>query len=339
MIPIGLGKDPSFPSRQVGCGRGLTAPIFWRGMPQPGDERRDDDICNLVLPITPMPLSILSTSATMAGLSGAVPGNVHDVTYDFSIVFQHALTRPGQTTHAGAARVPPPGLDSAKRHRCRPEHPSPAGFRLGSWKWLLRLLPALLIVGVPAARGQIYVGSATSDSAVVLSNFPSAATPKLLLSAPDEFQSAALRRPDGMRLDSRKNSPPAEWLEIIRSVAMEKMISPRLIHAVISAESNYDPAAVSSRGAIGLMQVLPSTARRFGIDDPRSPRANVVAGASYLKFLMNLFDSDIELTLAAYNAGETAVFKAGRKVPDFPETQAYVRRVMANLTASGNFPL
>ena len=87
------------------------------------------------------------------------------------------------------------------------------------------------------------------------------------------------------------------------------------------------------------MQVLPSTARRFGIDDPRSPRANVVAGASYLKFLMNLFDSDIELTLAAYNAGETAVFKAGRKVPDFPETQAYVRRVMANLTASGNFPL
>ena len=201
--------------------------------------------------------------------------------------------------------------------------------------WLLRVLQAVLIFGLPSAWGQIYVGPAISDSAVVLSNFPSATTPMLLLSAPDEFHSVEPYRRDGVKYNPRRNSPPAEWSEIIRSVAKEQMIPQQLIHAVISAESNYDPAAVSSRGAIGLMQVMPSTARRFGIEDIRSPRANVVAGASYLRFLLNLFESDIELTVAAYNAGELAVLKAGRKVPNFPETQAYVRRVMANLKASG----
>jgi soluble lytic murein transglycosylase-like protein len=87
------------------------------------------------------------------------------------------------------------------------------------------------------------------------------------------------------------------------------------------------------------MQVLPATAKRFGVKDPRLPRENIFAGASYLKLLMNIFDSDVELVLAAYNAGERAVLNAGRKVPEYPETKAYVRDVMSHLNATHALPL
>lgn len=116
-------------------------------------------------------------------------------------------------------------------------------------------------------------------------------------------------------------------------------ISPRLVHAVISAESNYNPTAVSPKGAIGLMQLMPATARRFGVQDPFVVRDNVYAGASYLKWLMGYFHGDLELVLAAYNAGEQAVVRAGHKVPRYAETQAYVQRVMTDLRTSGALPL
>jgi soluble lytic murein transglycosylase-like protein len=87
------------------------------------------------------------------------------------------------------------------------------------------------------------------------------------------------------------------------------------------------------------MQLLPATAKRFGIKDPFVARDNVFAGASYLKWLMGFFSGDIELVLAAYNAGEQAVIRAGRKVPQYPETQAYVRRIMADLRSTGSLPM
>ncbi len=126
---------------------------------------------------------------------------------------------------------------------------------------------------------------------------------------------------------------------MIDAVAASVNIAPRLIHAVIAAESNYQSKVVSPRGAIGLMQLMPETARRFGVHDPFVERDNVLAGASYLKWLMRFFDGDLELVLAAYNAGETAVVKAGRKVPQYPETQNYVRRIMADLQSAGPIPL
>jgi soluble lytic murein transglycosylase-like protein len=79
------------------------------------------------------------------------------------------------------------------------------------------------------------------------------------------------------------------------------------------------------------MQLLPATAQRFGASDPYVARQNVMAGASYLKWLMGLFQNDLELVLAAYNAGEQAVLKAGSRIPPYPETMAYVPRVMAYL--------
>lgn len=101
-----------------------------------------------------------------------------------------------------------------------------------------------------------------------------------------------------------------------------------LLHAVIQAESNYNPDAVSHRGALGLMQLMPDTARRYGVLDARDPAANVLAGARYLKSLLAMFDADLALALAAYNAGPGAVVRSGRAVPPFAETRRYVPRVM-----------
>ncbi len=101
-----------------------------------------------------------------------------------------------------------------------------------------------------------------------------------------------------------------------------------LLHAVVTAESAYDPEALSSAGAIGLMQLMPATARRFNVANRSNPRANVDGGTRYLKELLGLFDNDLRLALAAYNAGENAVIRHGRKIPPYPETQRYVRKVL-----------
>ncbi|MSQ68139.1 MAG: lytic transglycosylase domain-containing protein [Gammaproteobacteria bacterium] len=101
-----------------------------------------------------------------------------------------------------------------------------------------------------------------------------------------------------------------------------------LVHAVITAESAYDPDAVSSAGAVGLMQLMPATAQRYGVDDRKDPNANVAGGTRYLKDLLGMFNNDLTLAIAAYNAGENAVISYGRKIPPYEETQAYVRRVL-----------
>jgi soluble lytic murein transglycosylase-like protein len=101
-----------------------------------------------------------------------------------------------------------------------------------------------------------------------------------------------------------------------------------LLHAVIKAESNYNADAVSHKGAVGLMQLMPDTARRFGVVDARDPSANVLGGARYLKTLLAMFNADLPLALAAYNAGPGAVLRSGRAVPPYTETQRYVPRVL-----------
>jgi len=101
-----------------------------------------------------------------------------------------------------------------------------------------------------------------------------------------------------------------------------------LLHAVIMVESGYNPRAVSRRGAAGLMQLMPETARRYKVANVFDPAQNVRAGAQYLADLLKLFRNDLSLALAAYNAGEGAVLKYGRSVPPFPETVAYVPRVI-----------
>jgi soluble lytic murein transglycosylase-like protein len=97
---------------------------------------------------------------------------------------------------------------------------------------------------------------------------------------------------------------------------------------VISAESGYNPFARSRKGATGLMQLMPETARRYGARNLLDPAQNIHAGARYLRDLMDLFDDDLHLVLAAYNAGENAVLRAGMQIPPYSETMTYVPRVI-----------
>ena len=99
------------------------------------------------------------------------------------------------------------------------------------------------------------------------------------------------------------------------------------LHAVISAESGYNPNARSPKNAQGLMQLIPATARRFGVNDPYDPIENLHGGARYLRWLLDLF-TDLRLALAAYNAGEGAVQRYGNTIPPYPETRTYVQRVL-----------
>ncbi|VVE27156.1 lytic transglycosylase domain-containing protein [Pandoraea fibrosis] len=116
---------------------------------------------------------------------------------------------------------------------------------------------------------------------------------------------------------------------LVQRAAEVASVDAALLHAIIDVESGYDPQAVSGKGAIGLMQVLPRTGERFGVRRLEDPAENVRAGASYLRWLLTRFDGDLPLVLAAYNAGEGAVLRYGRQIPPFPETQNYVRKVMA----------
>jgi soluble lytic murein transglycosylase-like protein len=111
--------------------------------------------------------------------------------------------------------------------------------------------------------------------------------------------------------------------EAVQRIAAEHSLSPQLIHSVIKVESNYNPHAVSSKGALGLMQLIPATARRFGVTDVFNPIQNIQGGVKYLRYLLDLFDGSYPLALAAYNAGEAAVTRYGG-IPPYAETQNYV---------------
>ena len=204
-------------------------------------------------------------------------------------------------------------------------------------------LPQGLVTGAVAlwlalpvtARAQIYAGSESATGAVVLSNFRTEETSALVdgTTLPAEPAAAAPALPAAV-------TPPkpvpevrasAELRSLVDTVAGRNRLSPALIHAVIAAESRYDPRAVSAKGAIGLMQLMPATGRRFGASDLYSAEQNVAAGASYLRWLMTMFDGHLDLVLAAYNAGEQAVIHAGCRVPAYPETQAYVKGILDRL--------
>jgi soluble lytic murein transglycosylase-like protein len=115
---------------------------------------------------------------------------------------------------------------------------------------------------------------------------------------------------------------------MIERIANAHDLRPELIHAVIRAESAYQADAVSSKGAVGLMQLMPATAERYGVVDRSDPEQNVQGGVAYLRDLLELFESDLRLALAAYNAGENAVMRYGNAIPPYPETQNYVRKVI-----------
>jgi soluble lytic murein transglycosylase-like protein len=119
----------------------------------------------------------------------------------------------------------------------------------------------------------------------------------------------------------------AHFSDLIGKAARRYRIDEALLDAVVTAESAYDPRAVSKAGAVGLMQLMPGTASRYGVHDRYNPEANVFAGTKYLRDLMEQFE-DMQLALAAYNAGENNVIRYGYSIPPFKETQKYVKKVL-----------
>ena len=115
---------------------------------------------------------------------------------------------------------------------------------------------------------------------------------------------------------------------LVRAEAEKQKLDPALVKAVIAVESAYDPAAISPKGAVGLMQLIPGTAARYGVKTIADPTSNVNGGTRYLRDLLDLFNGNLPLALAGYNAGEGAVQRYKNTIPPFPETEAYVKLVM-----------
>lgn len=125
----------------------------------------------------------------------------------------------------------------------------------------------------------------------------------------------------------------AELIRLIDSIAAEHGVEDSLVHSVIRAESNYNAHAVSPKGAMGMMQLIPATARRFGVTNPFDVKENVQGGVRYLRFLLDYYKDNYPRAIAAYNAGEGAVDRY-HGIPPYMETQNYVFRVANNLKAA-----
>jgi soluble lytic murein transglycosylase-like protein len=180
------------------------------------------------------------------------------------------------------------------------------------------LLGCVLSVGV--AQADVFV-SVDAKGSYVLSN----------VHRPGRTYERVIREADAplVSLDRQPqliaNQP---YAELVSAAATANHLPEALLHAVIKSESNYNPGATSPKGAGGLMQLMPGTARDMGVTDVYDPKANIQGGAKYLKRLMTMFDNDIALAVAAYNAGPDAVLSRGRVIPPFAETQRYVPSVL-----------
>jgi soluble lytic murein transglycosylase-like protein len=175
-----------------------------------------------------------------------------------------------------------------------------------------------------AERSNIYTYTA-ADGSVNLSNVPADNRYKMFVREPNETV-VKISLPESGREFTRASK--AQYAKVVEEVARAHGVEGALLHAVISVESRYNPRAVSSKGAVGLMQLMPATAKRYGVADSFDPAQNLHGGAKYLRYLLTLFNNDVSLALAAYNAGEHAVIKNGNRIPPFRETRHYVPRAL-----------
>jgi soluble lytic murein transglycosylase-like protein len=183
------------------------------------------------------------------------------------------------------------------------------------------LIATLLAASAAAAHSQIY-SYVDADGLRHYTDVPDNNRYRLLILSPRD------RTASGERYDAMLLAKAGRYDSIIEKAATAASVEPNLLRAVIVVESGFNSRAVSKRGAMGLMQLMPATATRFGVSNPYDPLQNVHAGARYLKFLIDRFGQDVRLALAAYNAGEDAVDRNGGQIPPFSETMAYVPRVL-----------
>jgi soluble lytic murein transglycosylase-like protein len=187
------------------------------------------------------------------------------------------------------------------------------------------------LVGLPAAGlagDDIYAVRQESGSMVLTNVPPARGNARLLRDDARRGQGARKRRAEAAP------AAPRPYADTVRRVADRYGLDQDLVHAVISVESAYDPRAVSPRGAVGLMQLMPGTAAELGVHDLTDPHDNIVGGVRHLRRLLDRYDGDLVLSLAAYNAGASAVDRHGG-VPPYRETVDYVRRVRSRYRGDG----
>ncbi|HYL01205.1 MAG TPA: lytic transglycosylase domain-containing protein [Steroidobacteraceae bacterium] len=179
----------------------------------------------------------------------------------------------------------------------------------------------LLGVQTQVARADIY--SFVDEAGVThFSNVPTDGRYRLLLAAPP----APAPAPSG---DTHWLARSRAFDPYIETAARETQVQPQLVRAIIVVESAFNPKAVSRRGAVGLMQLLPETARRYGASNAFDPKQNISAGTRYLRDLIARYGNNLELVLAAYNAGADAVERYGKRIPPYSETRQYVPAVLS----------
>lgn len=184
------------------------------------------------------------------------------------------------------------------------------------------LLSSLLLLMAPA-HADIYTYT-DANGITYFSNVPDNKLYTLLMRTPTEKVTAPLTGSTGPSMLGNR----ARFTLLVEEAAGKNRLDAALLHALITTESGYNPRAVSRKGAMGLMQLMPGTACRYGVSDAFDPVQNVHAGARYLGDLLQMFNQDLNLALAAYNAGEKSVIKYGNHIPPYRETVAYVPKVL-----------
>lgn len=191
-----------------------------------------------------------------------------------------------------------------------------------------KLVTTWLLLGCwpcQAAGADIYAYTA-DDGSVSLSNMPTDARYTPLITAP--VQTDAVTPATAVPKGNVGLAGKANYDQLVADVSLAYGVDSALLHAVITVESHYNPKAVSKKGAAGLMQLMPQTAKRYGVANALDPRQNLTGGAQYLRDLLRMFDNNVSLAVAAYNAGEQAVAKYGNRIPPYRETLNYVPRVL-----------
>lgn len=180
----------------------------------------------------------------------------------------------------------------------------------------------------PAAPGAMKSPGATAKQPVATSTAKAAP-----VGPPSPIVIGAINgQPVEYAMETTTGNP--QYDEFVKQSAARNGVDPQLIMAVMRHESGFNLRARSYKGACGLMQLMPDTARRFGVTNIYDPAQNIEGGAKYLRFLLDTFNGDIALVLAGYNAGENAVVKSGYQIPRYRETQAYVKNIAARYDAA-----
>ncbi|HUE85368.1 MAG TPA: lytic transglycosylase domain-containing protein [Vicinamibacterales bacterium] len=186
----------------------------------------------------------------------------------------------------------------------------------------MKFLPAAFLLCLAAAvpaEAQIYSWRDASGTLVV-SNKPR-------MSPGADGSTYAVHGVSEIRTTRPAARVDGRYDDLIEQYARAHGVSPALVRAVIQAESGFNPRAVSTKGAMGLMQLMPATARELGVSDPFHPADNIRGGVTYLARLLTRYEDNVELALAAYNAGPANVERYGNRVPPFRETRDYVRKI------------